>query len=92
MSDSVPVTQGQLQCVPHVHGKEGNPMPNDKILKHFDLDAITQPEVREVMRPYHGLAHFLFATIPPGPERSVAMRKLLESSDSAIRAKLFPGG
>jgi hypothetical protein len=28
----------------------------------------------------------------PGPERSVALRKLLEAKDAAVRAKLNPGG
>jgi len=30
--------------------------------------------------------------IDPGPERTVALRKLLEAKDAAVRAKLYPGG
>lgn len=32
------------------------------------------------------------AEIPGGPERTVALRKLLESKDAAVRATLNPGG
>ncbi len=31
-------------------------------------------------------------TIDAGPERTVALRKLLEAKDAAVRAKLNPGG
>jgi len=72
--------------------QEGNPMPNDKILKHFDANEADPVEVQKIKRPYHGLAHHLFLTVASGPERSTALRKLLESMDAAIRAKLHPGG
>jgi hypothetical protein len=35
------------------------------------------------------LAHDLIATLPRNPERTVALRKLLEAKDAAVRAKLF---
>jgi hypothetical protein len=34
----------------------------------------------------------IVATIDPGPERTVALRKLLEAKDAAVRATLNPGG
>ncbi len=37
------------------------------------------------------LASSLVATIEPGPERTVALRKLLESKDAAVRATIKPG-
>lgn len=38
------------------------------------------------------LALALVETLEPGPERTVALRKLLEAKDAAVRAKLEPGG
>ena len=38
--------------------------------------------------PFHQLAHLLVATLPRNPERTVALRKLLEAKDAAVRAAL----
>jgi hypothetical protein len=38
------------------------------------------------------LAEYVCDTIEPSPERTVALRKLLEAKDAAVRAKLHPGG
>lgn len=44
----------------------------------------------------HGLCSECFEEIvdgiKPGPERTVALRKLLEAKDAAVRARLSPGG
>ena len=37
------------------------------------------------------LADLIVKDIDPGPERTVALRKLLEAKDAAVRAKLHPG-
>jgi hypothetical protein len=37
----------------------------------------------------HGIANWMVETLPRNPERSVALRKLLEAKDAAVRAKLF---
>lgn len=66
-------------------------MPNDKILKHFDYYHL--PDVLlQVSRPFHTLAHHVHGTVASGPERSVALRKLLEAKDAAVRAAKHPGG
>lgn len=45
-------------------------------------------ELRVVAEPFAVLAHTLVATLPRNPERTVALRKLLEAKDAAVRAKL----
>lgn len=39
--------------------------------------------------PFHALAHQIVVAIPRNPERTVALRKLLEAKDAAVRAVLF---
>jgi len=46
-------------------------------------------ELEEVSRPFGDLAHSIVATFPRNPERTVALRKLLEAKDAAVRARLF---
>lgn len=39
--------------------------------------------------PFAALAETLCSTLPKNPERTTALRKLLEAKDCAVRAKLF---
>ena len=48
-------------------------------------------DYRAVVKFYE-LACSLCAIVQPGPERTVAMRKLLEAKDAAVRAVVSPGG
>jgi hypothetical protein len=41
-----------------------------------------------VSRPFSELADHIIDTIPPGPERTVCLRKILEGKDAAVRAFL----
>ncbi len=45
--------------------------------------------LQEVSRPFRDLAHHLVDNLPSNPERTVALRKLLESKDCAVRALLY---
>jgi hypothetical protein len=42
----------------------------------------------EVSKPFGELARQLIETLPRNPERTVALRKLLEAKDAAVRARL----
>lgn len=42
-----------------------------------------------ISKPFCDLAESLEKTAPRNPERSVALRKLLEAKDAAVRAHLF---
>lgn len=62
--------------------------PNQSpILRYFDFEHL--PVVlQKVSEPFHALAHNIERTLPNGAEKSVALRKLLESKDAAVRAAL----
>ena len=47
------------------------------------------PHLQIVSKPFGELARELAASLPFNPESSVALRKLLEARDCAIRAVLF---
>ena len=63
----------------------------ERMLKWFAYEHLP-PHLREVSQPFNDLALQLVAALDAGPERTVALRKLLESKDAAVRAKLHPGG
>jgi len=44
------------------------------------------PRLAEVSKPFHELAEQIVSTLPRNPERTVALRKLLEAKDAAVRA------
>lgn len=46
-------------------------------------------ELREVSRPFRELAEKLVRDLPCNPERTTALRKLLEAKDCAVRAYLY---
>lgn len=45
--------------------------------------------LQEISKPFGELAEALVRALPRNPERTVALRKLLEAKDAAVRAKLF---
>lgn len=63
----------------------------DRMLKWFDY-AHLPDHLQVVSRPFCDLAAFIAHDIQPGPERTVALRKLLEAKDAAVRAVVSPGG
>ena len=63
-------------------------MDREPILQFFDY-AHLPPALREVSEPFCELANTIVTTLPRNPERSVALRKLLEAKDAAVRAALF---
>ena len=60
----------------------------EPILQFFAYDHLP-PHLQEVSKPFGDLADQIVATLPRNPERTVALRKLLESKDAAVRARLF---
>lgn len=59
----------------------------DPILKHFAY-AHLKPELQVVSIKFFELAASLLALTPRCAERTVALRKLLEAKDCAVRARL----
>lgn len=57
------------------------------MLKYFAYAHLPE-HLQKISRPYGELAEKLAATLPAGPETTVALRKLLESKDCAVRSAL----
>lgn len=59
----------------------------DRMLTYFKYEHLP-PHLQLVSKPFCDLANQIVETIPSNPERTVALRKLLESKDCAVRAVL----
>lgn len=62
--------------------------PGEPILQFFAYSHLP-PTLQEVSQPFGDLANALVVALPRNPERTVALRKLLEAKDAAVRARLF---
>jgi hypothetical protein len=58
---------------------------NEHILQFFAF-AHLPPHLQNVSRPFGEMAQQIVDTLPRNPERTVALRKLLEAKDAAVRA------
>lgn len=67
------------------------PTQTERMMKWFDFSHLPE-DLQKVSGKFHILATAICAEITPGPERTVALRKLLEAKDAAVRSKLNPGG
>jgi hypothetical protein len=67
----------------------GGPSP-EPILQFFEFAHLPE-ELRAVSAPFGVLAKQVVENLPRNPERTVALRKLLEAKDAAVRAVLFKG-
>jgi hypothetical protein len=62
----------------------------EPMLQFFGYSHLPEP-LQAVSRPFCELAHELTAGLPRNPERTAALRKLLEAKDCAVRARLYVG-
>jgi hypothetical protein len=62
-------------------------MENERshILRYFTYTHLA-PHLQEVSQPFCDLADKIEDMLPAGPEKSTALRKLLEAKDAAVRA------
>ena len=60
--------------------------PTEHISQFFAY-AHLPSHLQEVSKPFSDLSEIVL-TLPRNPERTVALRKLLEAKDAAVRAKL----
>lgn len=60
----------------------------EPILQFFEWGHLP-PFLGEVSAPFGAMAVIIVQTLPRNPERTVALRKLLESKDAAVRARLY---
>jgi hypothetical protein len=59
----------------------------DSIMQYFDF-AHLPVDLQFVSTVFHNTAVWIEANLPRNPERTVALRKLLEAKDAAVRAQL----
>lgn len=57
------------------------------ILRYFDFEHLKDP-LRDISADFATLAYEMEMLLPNGPEKSTALRKLLEAKDAAVRAAL----
>lgn len=63
-------------------------MNYDGLLQFFAYAHLPE-NLQDISRPFGELAQRIVDTLPSSPERTVALRKLLESKDCAVRAKPY---
>ena len=66
-------------------------MGEERMLKWFEFEHLPD-ELKGVSSKFCDCACSLCALVEPGPERTGALRKLLEAKDAAVRAKVHPKG
>jgi len=57
----------------------------DQLLRYFHYDHLPQ-DLKDRSKPFCDLARIIVDLIPRNSERTVALRKLLEAKDAAVRA------
>jgi hypothetical protein len=82
--------QAQLAAQPHQAqpsptGIGTSPSQPEHIMQFFSY-AHLRPELADVSAPFEALAQGIVHNLPRNPERTVALRKLLEAKDAAVRA------
>lgn len=63
----------------------------NRLLQFFEYNHLPE-HLQAVSKPFGELAKHLDATLPSNAETTVALRKLLEAKDCAVRALLYKGG
>jgi ribosomal protein S11 len=66
-------------------------MNEERMMKWFAFEHLPA-NLQAMSREFHKLAEVVCSMADPGPERTAALRKLLEAKDAAVRARLHPGG
>jgi len=58
------------------------------LLQFFEYAHLPN-DLQAISKEFHQLAYDLVEKLPRNPERTTALRKLLEAKDCAVRAALF---
>jgi len=61
--------------------------PIEHIMQFFAYGHLPE-HAQRISRPFCELAEFVIRATPRNPERTVALRKILEGKDAAVRAAL----
>ena len=63
-------------------------MNTDRMLQFFGYEHLPT-HLQNVSKPFCVLAQSIVDTLPMNPERTVALRKLMEAKDCAVRSLLW---
>ena len=58
-------------------------------LAQFFIYQHLPERLQAISKPFFDLAHSLIHNLPRNPERTMALRKLLEAKDCAVRAAIY---
>ncbi len=58
------------------------------LLQFFEYKHLPE-HLQAISRPFGEMAAWISNTLPDNPEKTVALRKLLEAKDCAVRANLY---
>lgn len=83
--DTTPIVDNLLTGV-REHGDFAERWQGEEMLKHFPHQVMQEGPARDIARMFGHLAFMVVRTLPRSPERTVALRKLLEGCDAAVRA------
>lgn len=56
--------------------------------KNFAYEHLQNEKMRNISKQFHDLSQWIVDNLPENAERSVALRKLLEGKDCAVRAEI----
>ncbi len=63
-------------------------MSSEPLMQFFEYKHLPE-HLQAVSSKFHELAETIVETLPRNPERTVALRKLLEAKDCGVRAVIF---
>lgn len=81
------ISQNGWQSIALSSGNPDTAIP-EPLLQFFEYSHLKEP-LASVSAKFYNLAHDMVMLLPRNPERSVALRKLLEAKDCAVRARMM---
>lgn len=82
------ILKGKIMTTEIEQTKTEYPKMGDDIMQFFVYHHLPK-NLQSASKPFCELAKYLVATLPRCPERTVALRKLLEAKDAAVRSVLW---
>lgn len=64
-------------------------LQQDDVLQYFSYAHLTNEEMREASEPFARMARDIIDHIPRCPQRTMALNKLVEAKDCAVRAAMW---
>lgn len=61
------------------------------LMQFFSFEHLPEGKGKETSKMFHGLAQQINDNLPDNPEKTTALRKLLEAKDCAVRSTFFKG-